>query len=329
MSRWRNALVVAAGFLAAGGATAQGLEVEPSPRGAACVRVSSAPLTYPRGMAALKRGGIVRVRLTFTSADAAPKAEVFFDTVGGECRAATLEHGDGYRLPCMKQGDAPVVVTQEFEFAPGDGRKVIWAPLRGERQRAVVRALACMTGTSKPPDYPPHSRTDGPLNGTVIARYTFTGPNEPPAVEVLFDGGSPRFAAVVRAYAGALRLPCLEAVDAPFEAVQSFSFVMEGSRRSALRDATLTAFLGSVDQLEKEHVRFDFGTMACPFEVRFELRQPVLPNSVGEVQRSDPNRREFLEWLRRLDLQIPARVRPQVIGDSMTIAVPCGVLDLS
>ena len=91
----------------------------------------------------------------------------------------------------------------------------------------------------------------------------------------------------------------------------------------------LATFVRALDKLEAEHVKFDFANTACPFDVRFVLRQPVLSNEVGEIERSDPNRREFIEWLKTVSLKIPERDRAQVLGDSMTLSVPCGVLDLS
>ena len=58
------------------------------------------------------------------------------------------------------------------------------------------------------------------------------------------------------------------------------------------------------------------------------LLQPYAPNMVGEVGRSDPNRTEFIEWLKTLALDLPTRMRKHVIGDTITISVPCGLIDL-
>jgi len=322
------AVILAAAQLAVAQLPANALELESSPRAASCVKTGAAPLKYPAGMVDQKHGGIVRVRLTFVAGDKPPRAEVFYDTVGNVFRDAVLDHVDSYRLPCQRQEDPPAVLTQEFAFSPAASAKVFWYPLRNEPDAARRSLASCVTGADNVPAYP-HSRIDTVENGSVLARFTFTKPDQPPAVEILFDGGSPRFARYVDAYGTRLRLPCLPEADSPLKVIQHFSFVMEGSRRSLLKDATLAAFVPAIDKIENERVRFDFRTMGCPFDVRFQLRQPVLPNAVGEVERSDPNRREFLEWLRGVNLKLSAGQRRQVIGDSMTISVPCGELDLS
>jgi len=315
------------GCLAASSASAHGIEAEPSASAARCVVMSKEPLAYPRQMAERKTGGVLRVKLTFQTPTSAPRAEVFYDTVGGVFREAVLERVDGYRLPCLRSGEVPLVMTQEFLFSPDEGRAIVWRPLRDERALAS-RVTACITGADQPPNYP-HSRINPNVNGTVFARYTFNASDAAPAVEILFDGGSTRFADVVRRYAANLRLPCLSAIGIPLTTFQSVRFVMEGARQTLLRDMPLATFVRALDKLEAEHVKFDFATMACPFDVRFVLRQPVLPNEVGEIERSDPNRREFIEWLKTVSLKIPERDRAQVLGDSMTLSVPCGVLDLS
>ena len=308
-------------------AAGAGLEVEPSANAARCVVMSAEPLAYPRGMAVQKTGGIVRVSLTFKAAGEAPRAEVFFDTVGDVFRELVLERVKGYRLPCLQAGDLPVVVTQEFVFTPGDGRRVVWSPLRDQQREGAESSVACLTGADKVPDYPA-SRVVGNDNGAVFARYAFTRPDVAPTVTILFDGGNGRFAEVVTRYAAGLRLPCLKANDAPVTVVQPFSFAVQGTRRSALRDMPLATFVAALDKLDEQQVKFDFSTMSCPFDVRFVLRQPVLENQIGEVERSDPNRREFIEWLKSVSLKIPESARAQVLGDSMTLSVPCGMLDL-
>ncbi len=326
-------LLLAPMILAVAGAAAaqmpvSALELESSSRVSSCVKPGEAPLKYPPGMIDRKLGGIVRVRLTFFAADKPPRTEVFYDTVGNAFRDAVLDHVASYRLPCLRHDDPPAVMTQEFVFSPLESAKVFWYPLRNEPDAARRNLASCLTGADNVPAYP-YSRVDAVENGSVLARFTFIKPDQPPTVEILFDGGSPRFARYVDAYATRLRLPCLPETDSPLKVIQHFSFVMEGTRRSTLRNATLAAFVPAIDKIENERVRFDFRTMGCPFDVRFQLRQPVLPNAVGEVERSDPNRREFLEWLRGVKLKLSAEQRRNVIGDSMTISVPCGELDLS
>lgn len=285
-----------------------------------------AELRYPQADLERKLGGIVRVRLSFTSATAEPRAEVFFSS-GDGFRDAALDFTAKYRLPCLVPSDGTVIATQEFSFEPGDGRRVIWSDLR-DSSADKSRFSSCMTGPSRLPDYP-RSMLGGPTQGVVFARYTFTNPSGPPKVEILYDGGSARFARVAEDYGADLRLPCMTSGNGPVIAQQQFRFHLDGDKRSALKDAALPAFVGALDRLESLHVRFDFNTMGCPFEVRFVLRQPYLDNEVGELERRDPNRREFIEWLKHVDFKMSNADRRQVLGDSMTISVPCSILDLT
>ena len=278
------------------------------------------------GEAELKNGGVVRLRLTFSVPDSQPRAEVFYETAGRAFRTAVIDYVAAYRLPCIAPGDAPVVATQEFEFDPGDGRKVVWAEVRDEAP-ARGTSMDCLIAAKEPPEYPssPFGSSDP---GVVLARFSFTDPLSPPKTEILFDGGTSRFSRVVGRYAESYRLPCMKAGGPAIVARQVFHFRVDGQGRSMLKDSSMASFAAALDKLESQHVRFDFTTMGCPFEVRFVLYRPYVDNEVGEIERHDPNRREFLEWLKRVELNLPAKNRRQVIGDSMTIAVPCTVLDL-
>ena len=128
----------------------------------------------------------------------------------------------------------------------------------------------------------------GPTQGVVFAQYTFTDPSAPPKVDILYDGGAPRFARVVERYAAQYRVPCMKPADGPLTAEQQFHFQIDGEKNSVLKNAPLPAFVGALDRLESQHVRFDFNTMGCPFDVRFVLRQPYLENVIGEVEPARP-----------------------------------------
>lgn len=280
-------------------------------------------LEYPRGMAELKQGGIVRIRMTFVARDTAPRTEVFYDSVGDPFRAAALDHAEGYRLPCLKDDEAPFVATQEFQFLPGDGRKVVWNAVRDDRP-ARKTDWACLTGAERTPDYPMAENEQG----SVFASLRFDDPTSPPKVDIIYDGGSPRFEQTVREYLAGYRLPCMAVGGPPIHAFVPFRFAIEGKRRTLLKDATLSTFVRAIENLESQRVRFDFTTMSCPFEVRFVLRQPYVPNLIGEVESRDPNRRDFIEWLKSVHLSFPAKDLKKVLGDEMTVRVPCVVLDL-
>ena len=86
--------------------------------------------------------------------------------------------------------------------------------------------------------------------------------------------------------------------------------------------------LRSIKGLDKATVYFDFGRMGCPFDLRVSFWQPLSGNRVGEVGVVHPERRHFIEWLQRQQLDLDSRSRNQVLGQSLTVSVPCGVLDL-
>ena len=280
---------------------------------------------YPEAEAVLKNGAVVRVSLTFVAPDKPPKVETTFNSGGDVFVDVVRSFVKGYRLPCMAAGAASVTGVQEFQFVPDDGRKVIYGAPRDQHPKEAA-ALRCVTGM-RPPEYP--GGFGQPPEGTVVVKMKFVDGTSPPQPTVLFDGGSGRLAAAVLRAVEQYRMPCLDASDPPLTAMQAFAFVMSDSKRYTLKDVQLRQFVAAVDKPEQHPVRFDFSTMGCPFDVRLRLFQPHTANDVGEVERSDPNRREFIEWLRAVSLKLPRDAARQVIGQSIMISVPCGILDLT
>lgn len=331
---WRGALlmVTAAGLPCEAQdvrASEQGITIEPRASVLACLKRPAqdlGPLSYPKDSADRKEAAVVRVKLTFKSADEAPSVDVLYNSGRVAFAVVVQDHVKAYRLPCLIAPVAPVSATQEFQFVPGDGRKVIWSEPRPDADE-VDEAMAACLKTKGRPQYPDRALRDG-VQGTVLARMTFTAPDVAPLTEIVFDGGSVALANAVRTYVRGYRLPCLGTSRAPATASQRFTFMLGDDASLVLKDASLKQFLGAVDGLDKQRVRFDLNTMGCPFDVRFTLYQPYLANAVGEVGTSDPNRRELLEWLKTISLKLPPEAKRQVVGDSMTIAVPCAVLDL-
>ena len=281
---------------------------------------------YPELNVARQDGAVVRLKLTFERSDRPPEVRVLYNSGTDAFADAAVEFVQSYRLPCLASNAPPLVATQESQFVPGDGRKVIYGGVRGDGDAPSV--TDCLTGADSKPYYP--SGGSGPRpEGNVVVVVKFTSPAEPPEARIVFDGGSPRLARAVLDHVNGYRLPCLTERDLPLEARQSFAFRMEGSAAYSLNDMSLKQFLGNVDGPDRQKVRFDFTTMACPFDVRVRLFQPYAPNSVGEIERTDSNRREFLEWVKGLRLRIPPEMARRVIGTSMTVSVPCTVLDLT
>jgi hypothetical protein len=69
--------------------------------------------------------------------------------------------------------------------------------------------------------------------------------------------------------------------------------------------------------------------MSCPFDVKVTLIEPFAENTITEEETRDPNRQEFLAWLRKLVFKYPAETERFLVGESTKVTVPCMVLDLT
>ena len=313
------ALVV--GCLATSAAIADELRVESSASPMGClVRPSRTDLKYPNPPASSAKTGIVRVRMTFGARDASPQSEIFFNSAGAEFAAAVLDFVAGYRLPCLAESTT-ASATQEFTFHPNE----ILAVREGYDR--LEKMAACVTGREDLPNYPLASKFGTNPEGAVFAKLTFARANEPPKVDIVFDGGDKRLLSTALTYLSGYRYVCSAGQELPVVISQSVYFSLEGSARPRLKDVDLGTFLRAIDQAQAPRARFDFTSMTCPFSIGLVLRQPHLENVVRESEPVDPNRREFVEWLRTVKLELPESVSQRFMGDTMQIAVPCVVLD--
>jgi hypothetical protein len=330
---WGLVGAVAAWACVVPAATAQTFEFEADSSSAtiACLAPAVADLpkpVYPPDELTMRAGGFVRVRLEFSRPDRAPGITTIFRSAPA-FEAVVLERVKQYRLPCLKADAKPLVVYQEFSFDPRDGRNVFWSEPSAEvpastNNRCVIHGRG--TSDVRYPSFVPSNAKDA----TVLARLTFTATNQPPKVEILNKVKYRAFELELIDYVKKTWVTCDSPdVTWPVTALQTFSFHMEGADRVALKDMTLKSFVSAVQDLDKQQVRFDLSSMACPFEVQLSLYQPFATNSVGEVGASNPNRAAFLAWLRSVALRIPDETLNQVLGDSIRISVPCGVLDLT
>lgn len=283
-----------------------------------------APVVYPADELLLNRGATVRVRLTFTDPASEPKVVVYYNLGSDAFADAVKEAVHAYRLPCLPPGATPVIATQTFSFVPHDGQPVVRSRVIDEETSELCRFIK---EPQQPPLYP--LRGIGPTSdsGSVIMSMTFTAKDKPPTTQVLFTAGGSRFVRAAEAFVSEYRVDCPPPY-APIKARQAFRFHMEGTTQYGLKNMNLKQFVGVIDKLEQQQVRFDLNTMGCPFDLRFGLYQPYASNEIGEVARTDPNRREFIDWLSRVALKLPREAHEQVIGSTFTLAVPCGTLDL-
>jgi hypothetical protein len=301
---------------------------EPDNATLACLTPKSrdgSAIPYPKGALELKHGGTVRVRIEFFSADAAPRINVMY-SAGPDFEAAVLERVREYRLPCFKAGSAPIVVTQEFSFDPRDGRPVTWSGAQ------LSRTLPnCTLSGFDPSEVSyPHEALMRNERGAVLVLARFDAPGERPTVTFLNPVESLDLARKVRATMWRARLECTEAPGQwPVIGMMPFTFRIEGRPAPQLKDMSLKQFVGAIDQIDKHRVRFDLTSMSCPFDVDLKLYQPYTENAVGEVGVPNPNRQSFLAWLRTVALRIPPVTLKQVLGDTIRISVPCGLVDLT
>jgi hypothetical protein len=293
-----------------------------------CLVQPQALPSYPTEERERKSGAHVRVLFTFVAPDAAPTVDIFFNSGSPAFAEAVKAHAIEYRLPCMPPGRAPVKMTREFNFSVTMSRAVSGGPARMSDLDQT-----CISFGKGRPDYP----KSGPIwsqdlvpQGTVLAEVSFAGVDLPPAVRILFDGGHPKLGRSVADHITAqYRMTCAPSLGFPLVGVQSFVFRIDGETQYRLKDVGLRSFVGALADLKPGGPIFDFHTMACPFEVELSHFRPYAGNAVYEVGAANPNRREFIEWLREARLNLPSDAAKQLVGAAIKISVPCGKLDLS
>jgi hypothetical protein len=320
--------LAALGFASAvGSVAAQALQ---APESAAVACMTPPPelrpkIVYPVEVFERREGGTVTVEMDFVAPDRPPRYSIErdFGAVGRAFAAAIHDHVMALRVPCLT---VPVRLTQDFVFVPNDGRKVTWTRAVQPAAPGAARQLGCVTRPSAAPLEVTPSVWGGLTRSAVLLELTFTAAAEPPLVKVLAPSPAAGLTREAVERSLAMRNPCAD--GQPLRAEQLWIFRQPGAPRSVLKNAGLAAFLGSVKDLDRLQVFFDFNTMGCPFDVALSLRQPHGRNYVGEIGPAQSARRPFLDWLASLSLDLTPRQLTEVLGESMTISVPCGTLDL-
>jgi len=330
-AEWMRRMVfAAASCLFASQVQAQALDVrsDANDRFFSCLTPTSdqqRTIAYPARELQLRTDGTVRVRLTFTAADQAPRVEVLFSS-GENFEAAVRDHVDDYRLPCFPVGHAPLVAIQEFGFDFRGAGKVYWA--KPQSTTAIEEGNCEVTGFDTSLRNPDMVRSRA-KSSTVLVEMQFDGEGKAPSVKVLNPLPGSFVGDEVTEAVRKLRVSCKAPRTWPLKAVQTYRFRVVDTDQLVLNDMSLKSFVQSIDHLERHLVRFDLSSMGCPFAVQLRLYQPYATNSVGEVGKIDPNRAGFIAWLATVSLRIPVETLNQVLGDTIRISVPCGVLDLT
>ena len=333
-----KALVVALLALAAAArcwAADPGLMPLPAANDGCVKRVPGAPERpeYPRDLYDAKVGGWVRLELEFTGPETEPRIRSLDPLRTDATRwlvDAAERFAKSYRHTCMKAGDPPVRVRQDFDFAPNDGRKVAWTvpQFSADAPAGAREVLFNCVRQGEPGSKPYFPRLGGAARATsarVVVQLAFKQLHEPPEVMVLVPGSRVEFTESVLRHVREYRMTC---GTPPLVGIQSFTFNGPDEQRVGLSDAPLPKFLAGTRNALHRPVFFDLDRMGCPFEVRMRYWQPYFRNAVGEIGTPHPERRAFLDWLAGLQLDLNEPLASRVAGDELTISVPCGKIDL-
>ena len=309
-------------------AAAQDSVLATSPALACLTRLpgAGAALDYPPAALARKEGGVMRVALEFQGPDQPPRVTILSRPPLGNFDGAVQAHLAAFRVPCMRAGDAPVRLSQEYHFDPDQQYRVAASAPRDDADPERARQLACMShrdGTARP-DFPREAR-QREEQGTIIMRLRFTRPDAPPELEVVQSLPSHALRQAVLRHLAGYRVPCLGAQ--PLETIIAFKYLYDGGARTLLRDSNLIEVLAAARDLQKP-VQFDFKTMGCPFELRMQYRQPFAANRVDQLDTAMAERAPLVHWLEGLHLDMDQRASANIFNNKFVIAVPCGQLDL-
>ncbi len=329
----RNVLMAVAASFFACAAQAQMVEIDRvDPQALACLQKGGPAIRYPADAEKMRLPGHIRLSLKFTAPDRAPEVTVLFRAASEAMLDEVQWFVRGYRLPCLPPGGATVLAVQEFEFTPRVTDPITWtAPrpvaAREEALQGRPKALSCMRTPKEPPEFAGSSLQREVSNAFV--ELSFTAPDAPPEVRMVYTSVGERQAKAVADYARQYRLPCLEAGAKPYVVQQHFQFRPYGAGARVFKDAvSLTSFLSNMKGIRALRTDFDLNTMSCPFQVAWTLGKPALDNRVGEVGKPDLNRAEFLAWLAGLEMEMKDPQFEQLVGQRVIVNVPCGKLKL-
>ncbi len=285
-----------------------------------------ARLVYPAEALERKDGGVVKVEMKFTSPDRAPRVKITDETGSSLLEEAVSDYVDGFRVPCMDEKDGPVTLQQEYVFVSNDGRKVMSTSAHDDADAGRRAKMACIKNASgnEKPIYPTSARRDQ-SQGKFYVEMTFSAPDKAPDVEWLVTADSKALRRSVEDYLGELRMPCQD--GEPVRSRMMFNFKLIDGDRTFFRDLTLIQFVSIAKDLPTP-VYFDLNTMGCPFDLRVQYMRPQEKNDVSELETSNPARKAFIDWLSSITLNLSNDQLSKVFGDSFTLSVPCGNVNL-
>lgn len=281
---------------------------------------------YPEPELSRKEGGVMRVQLEFTSANAAPKVTIVSRPRMGNFDDLVSAHVKQFRVPCMRAGDAPVVLTQEYVFDADQQSRVAASAPRdsADPEREVLLKCRMHVDGEVRPEFPREALRRS-SQGTLLMQLRFTSPTLPPEVTAVSTVPSHALERAVAKHLAGMRLPCLQ--DRPLEMLMAFKFLYDSGPRTVLGDSSLVEVLRAARDL-KTPVQFDFNTMQCPFELRLTYHRPFRPNSVQQLDTAVAAREPLMEWLSGLTLNLSDASAADMFGNKFVVSVPCSRLDL-
>ena len=272
---------------------------------------------------------LIRIRLNFESADEAPRGELLYSNGDRASIERVLSHVSGYRLPCWQPTLGSLEAIQEFSpngtsgllVTAGSSARDSVHSLPGQ-DGCTLQSLPLWTGDDDAPDLQ-HS-----VNLIDHVRFPEQA-LEAPTMEVKGLTASARLRRqLAERIAARYRTGCRLLAGKSVE--QSVRFLVSGTARLALanRNLRLSNWLTSLRAKGDGPAFFDLDSMACPFAVKFALRQPLSLNRVKEVGPSNPNRALFLHWLSKLASSLGVGFVEHFLLQEVLLDVPCGQLDM-
>lgn len=262
---------------------------------------------------------LLRARLTFAAPEAPPTLDWLW-TSDDAAAQQLAPHLLRYRIPCLDTAWGAQKLVQEFWLEPATGRleaSEVWsAGFPAAKGSCYVRGKAA---ADAPQDLPELSKA--------LLFFRFVDGAEEPEVQVVHHTGSSLV--VDRARRDARQFRRCENGQTTGEWHEILlTYVPANGGVGKFGPIELRQFLSLAKDPGALRAHFDLNTMGCPFDAVVTLNQPVLPNRARSVGARDENRIGFLAWLGSLPLDIPAASQAMLFGESLTVRVPCLVLNL-
>lgn len=283
---------------------------------------------YPFDAWKRRQAGRVQVELAFGGPDSTPEVRVLSHEGDDSFVEAVKAHVRQLRVPCLDEQTPHARLAFDFVFRP-DERKAVAADPTDPDREASIRKAACIRHVDgrEAPAYPTAARDEN-IQGRVFLEMRFTGPDTPPEATVFSATGRGPLHRAVANWAAGARMPCFDG-PAPVTVSVTYVYVMSGKGAYGFKPLTLPKFLGAVRDIRRQRLEFDFTRLDCPFDVRLTYLQPGRKNVVAQLDDNNPARQPFIEWLKGVQLDLPASSLEAVYADSLTLTVPCTKLNLN